>query len=343
MSFAIETVNLTKKFPIPGGISDFLSGPSSSKEVVALDSVSISIPQGKLFGLIGPNGAGKTTLIKILCTLIWPTSGRALIDGHDVIEDDVRVRSSIGLVSGEERSFYWRLTGRQNLEFFATLYNLPRAVAGKKIEQLLEELDLKEHANRKFYTYSAGIKQRMAIARGLLNDPSTLFLDEPTKSLDPASAQHIREIIREKIVNEREATAIFTTHRLEEVENLCDGIAILNKGKVCFSGTLGELKAKFKLLCTYTMRVSNFNSGAASALKKLLENPLICHEDVRTGELLLEFKFSKPERELSPVIEHILRLGGNILSCERRDTALEEMFFKLTASYGERTSEEAEG
>lgn len=338
MSFAIETTNLTKKFPLPGSIRDFLSGSSSStsREVVALDSVNISVPRGKLFGLIGPNGAGKTTLIKILCTLILPTSGEALIDGHDVTKYDARVRSSIGLVSGEERSFYWRLTGRQNLEFFAVLYNLPPVVARKKIERLLEELDLKEKADHRFYTYSAGIKQRMAIVRGLLNDPSILLLDELTKSLDPVSARHIREIIREKIVNERGATVVFATHRLEEVENLCDGIVVLDKGRVRFGGTLEELKARMETPEIYRLRVSNLTLGEVASTRLPLKAPPICLETPRPGELFLEFKLLKPEEELSLVVEHILKSGGTILSCEKQNTTLEEMFLELI-------TEEAEG
>jgi len=211
-------------------------------EFTSLNSVSINVREGEVFGLIGPNGAGKTTLIKILCTLITPTSGRAYVNGYDVIKESSDVRRSIGFVTTDERSFYWRLTGRQNLEFFAALHNIRGNEARERIGELLRSMDLSERADELFMGYSAGMKQRLAIARGLLNEPSVLFMDEPTRSLDPGAARSLRELIKSYIVNEQGKTVFLSSHNLDEVEDLCQRIAIFDRGKVRATGTVNGLK-----------------------------------------------------------------------------------------------------
>ncbi|UEC42610.1 MAG: hypothetical protein METHAR1v1_740008, partial [Methanothrix sp.] len=178
-------VNLTKTFAAPRGIADLLHRRPSPGGVTPVAGVDLLIRKGEVFGILGPNGAGKTTLIKILCTLVLPTAGAAKVNGYDVVRESGRVRDSIGLVTTDERSFYWRLTGRQNLEFFASLHNFYSDDGREIVEELLEVVDLKDAADVRFLNYSAGMKQRMAIARGLLNDPAVLFMDEPTRSLDP--------------------------------------------------------------------------------------------------------------------------------------------------------------
>jgi ABC-2 type transport system ATP-binding protein len=157
--------------------------PFSREEVTAVQDADIAVEQGELFGLLGPNGAGKTTLIKLLSTLIVPTAGTAKVNGHDLREQP-KIKASIGLVTGDERSFYWRLTGRQNLEFFAGLNGFSADKAARRIDEVLEMIDLTDRAEERFQTYSTGMKQRLSLARGLLHDPPILFMDEPTKSLD---------------------------------------------------------------------------------------------------------------------------------------------------------------
>lgn len=208
-----------------------------------MDGVDLSIRKGEVFGILGPNGAGKTTLIKILCTLILPTEGEARVDGFDVVKESGKVRESIGLVTTDERSFYWRLTGRQNLEFFASLHNFYSDDARDMVDELLGVVDLKFAADERFLNYSAGMKQRMAIARGLLNDPSVLFMDEPTRSLDPGAAQGLRNFIKEEIVRERGKTIFISTHNLEEAEQLCDRVAIFDDGRIKVVGSPNDLKA----------------------------------------------------------------------------------------------------
>lgn len=225
MVLAVETKKLTKFF-----------GRSAT---LALDGVDLEVPAGEVFALLGPNGAGKTTLIKILCSLILPDGGEASVYGLDVVKNPAEVRSLLSFVVGEERSFYWRLTGRQNLEFFATLYNLPRKAARQRIEEAASILGL-EDLEKRYQEYSTGMKQRLALARSLLHDAKLIFMDEPTRSLDPNASLKLREFIRKK-------TVFFTTHQIQEAQSLADRIAILDKGKIKACGTLKELQCRFGL------------------------------------------------------------------------------------------------
>ena len=223
---AIKTIALTKAF-------------SRNRNVI--DGVNLSINKGELFCLVGANGAGKTTLIKILCNLILPTSGEIFINGCNILHDSEKARESIGLVTGDERSFYWRLTGRQNMEFFAALYNLPSSAGRTKIKELFNLLDINE-PDKTFQEYPSGIKQRLSIARALLNDPNILFMDELTKSLDPISAKDLRKFIKDTLVKKQHKTVFFSTHQLYEAEELADRIAFMSKGRIVKVGKFNELK-----------------------------------------------------------------------------------------------------
>ncbi|MFH0859987.1 MAG: ABC transporter ATP-binding protein [Candidatus Altiarchaeota archaeon] len=238
--YAIETINLTKDYPLHRGLLHALRKPFAKETIRALDNVSLHVERGELFGILGLNGAGKTTLIKILCSLILPTAGKAYVNGYDVESEDILVRKSIGFVNTNERSFYWRLTGRQNLEFFAALYDIknPR----DRIDELLNFLNLEKIADNRFDTYSTGMKHRMSIARGLLHDPEILFFDEPTAGLDVRSSHHIRQFIKEELVGRRKKTVILTTHNMKEAETLCDIVSILHEGRVKVTGTLKQIK-----------------------------------------------------------------------------------------------------
>ena len=225
----IKAVGLTK---------EFLRG----KKV--LQDINLDIHKAELFCLIGSNGAGKTTLIKILCNLILPTSGSIFINGYNLLSEPDKARASIGLVTGDERSFYWRLTGRQNLEFFAALYNLSHRMIKKRTQELFGLLAIEE-PDKVFQEYASGVKQRLSIARALLNNPEVLFMDELTKSLDPKSAEDLRLFIKNTLVKNDGKTVFFSTHQLYEVEKLAGRVAFMSKGKIVAEGPLGELKKSF--------------------------------------------------------------------------------------------------
>ncbi len=207
-----------------------------------VNKVSIEVKQGEIFGLLGPNGAGKTTFLKLLATLILPSSGKALINGYDTVAQEKMVKSSIGVINSEERSFYWRLSGRRNLEFFARLYNLNSKEIQGKIEELAHVFGVQGILDARFGEYSSGTKQKIAITRGLLHDPQILIMDEPTQGLDPGSVHSLHQIIKEKIVGEQDKTVILATQRLEEAKELCHRVAIIDKGLIRFCGTIPEFQ-----------------------------------------------------------------------------------------------------
>ncbi len=200
----------------------------SREEVVALDRIDLDVGEGEVHGMLGPNGAGKTTLVKILSTVLLPTSGSARVMGFDVVEDTEQVRARIGIVFGGERGLYLRLTPRRILRYWAALYKLTDQRAAARTEELLARVGLSEWADRRVETFSRGMKQRLHLARGLIADPPVLFLDEPTTGMDPVSAHDFRELISE--LRSEGRTVLLTTHDMAEAESVCDRITLIDKG-----------------------------------------------------------------------------------------------------------------
>lgn len=206
----------------------------------ALRGVDLAVAPGEIFGLLGPNGAGKTTLTKILSTLLLPTSGEARVLGLDVVHQTAALRPLIGLVLGGERGLYTRISGRENLRYFADLYGVPRAERDRRIEEVLARVGLTEAADRRVEEFSRGMKQKLHIARGILHRPRVLFLDEPTIGLDPKSARETRKLIRSLVGDG--VTIFLTTHYMFEAEELCHRIAILSKGRIVGLDTVSGLR-----------------------------------------------------------------------------------------------------
>ncbi len=217
------------------------------RETLAVNNISFEVRHGELFGILGTNGAGKTTTIKMMTTLLLPTSGQIKVLGHDVAKDPFAVRKRIGLVLGGERGLYTRVTARQNLRYFADLYAVPMNIREKRINDLLERVDLTERADTRVEDYSRGMKQRLHLAKGLINDPEVIFLDEPTIGLDPEAALDARRMIKELVQEGK--TLLLTTHYMYEADELCDRIAVINKGKIVALDTPKGLKSLVKDLC----------------------------------------------------------------------------------------------
>jgi ABC-2 type transport system ATP-binding protein len=211
-----------------------------SLEVEAVRGVTFSVEKGELFGLLGPNGAGKTTTIKMLITLLIPTSGTATVLGYDVVKDAREVRKRIGYVFGGERGVYERLSGLDNLRYFAELYGVPGKEIRPRIDELLELVGLKGREKERVEGYSRGMKQRLHVARGLLHDPPVVFRDEPTIGLDPVGARELRATIAS--LTEAGKTVLLTTHYMFEADALCDRIAVITRGKIVAEGTPSALK-----------------------------------------------------------------------------------------------------
>ncbi|MEW6547749.1 MAG: ABC transporter ATP-binding protein [Bacillota bacterium] len=212
------------------------------REIRALEGVDLQVREGELFGLLGPNGAGKTTLIKILATLLYPTSGRALVGGHDVVKEPMAVKRLINMVSGGESVGYDVLTVRENLWMFSQFYGIPSREALRRIDALMARLDLAEKASTRINRLSTGQKQKMNFARGFISDPAVIFLDEPTVGLDVNAARTIRGFIREWIAECPGRTVLLTTHYMAEADELCDRVAIIDRGRILACDSPAALK-----------------------------------------------------------------------------------------------------
>lgn len=228
---AVETRRLTRVYK------------TRRDETTALQNVNLKVGEGDLFGVLGPNGAGKTTLIKILVTLLLPTSGEAYVDGFDVVKDYKRLRSRIAMVSGGEQAGYGVLKVREQLWMFSQFYGMNSKAARARIGELLDRLGLADAANKRITSLSSGMRQKMNLIRGLMTDPRVLFLDEPTVALDVSAARDVRSEIRRWMAEDPTRTVILTTHYMQEADDLCDRIAIVNRGQIVAEGTPRALKA----------------------------------------------------------------------------------------------------
>ncbi len=325
--YAIETENLTKTYLPPKGLRALLIKSPLKKALTAVDNVNLQVKKGEIFGLLGPNGAGKTTLIKMLTTLLHPTSGKAAINGYDVVKKQNEARNSVGLVTGEERSFYLRLTGKQNLEFFASLYGFFGNEAGKRIDFLLEQLGLTDAADNMFYSYSSGMKQKLSLARGLLCDPAVLFLDEPTKSVDVMASRSIRDFIKETLVKKEKRVVFLTTHRLEEAEAMCDRVAIVNKGAIGFCGTVAELHQKIYKKDHFKMSIDGIKTQQIKQLfvHNDIENPIFS-DNSQPGIIDVTFSVLNGNKPQSQIVKNVITNGGNLISLNKMEPKLEELF-----------------
>jgi ABC-2 type transport system ATP-binding protein len=217
---AVETVDLRRTY----------KSRDKNPDVVALDGISLAIEEGEVRGLLGPNGAGKTTLVKVLSTVLLPTAGSASVMGHDVEHETAAVRPLIGIVLGGDRGLYWRLTGRQNLEYWAALYKVPPQITRDRVTGLLDRVGLGERGDYLVETYSRGMKQRLHLARSLVADARVLFLDEPTTGMDPIAARQFRELVGQLRAEGR--TILLTTHDMVEAETVCDKVTLIDHGRI---------------------------------------------------------------------------------------------------------------
>ncbi len=303
-----------------------------SEQITAVDKVNLSIPKNTLFGLLGPNGAGKTTTIKLLSTLLLPDEGTAYVNGFDVAKQANEVRSSIGVVTGGERGLYWRLTGRENLLFFARLYGVREDKAKPRIEELLKLVELEDRANDNVEKYSRGMKQRLHLIRGLIHDPPTLLLDEPTLGLDPNSAVVVREFIKEKLQKEQGKTILLTTHYMEEADQLCDQIAVIDHGQIISKGTPAELKAGVQKIDVLRINATSVPESLISDVKLIggVQEVKTSVIDPVAGLTEILVHTRSAEETLPHLTETMVKAGARVRLIEQSKPSLEDVFITLT-------------
>jgi ABC-type multidrug transport system ATPase subunit len=242
---AIQVRDLAKSFPLRKGLAQILRNPFSFPRAPVLNGIDVDIWDRELFGVLGLNGAGKTTLLKILATLILPESGTASVGGSDILDDPKAVREKLALVTADERSLHWRLSGLENLRLFGALHRLNSSESLDRSRDALASVKLFDVGDKLVGSFSSGMRQRLLIARALLARPRVLLLDEPTRSLDPISAHELRSMLRDEIIAQQGTTVVLATHNAEEAFNYCDRIAVLHQGKVAALGRAQALSVHF--------------------------------------------------------------------------------------------------
>jgi ABC-2 type transport system ATP-binding protein len=295
-----------------------------TKEVVAVDDISFDVQQGELFGLLGPNGAGKTTTVKMLTTLLIPTSGTAHVLGYDVVKQAEAIRPRIGFIFGGERGLYWRLSGVDNLRYFASLYHVDPAVSQKRIPYLLELVGLADRGQEKVEGYSRGMKQRLHVARTLLHDPEVLFLDEPTLGLDPVGARELRQVIRN--LQAENKTTLLTTHYMFEADALCQRIAVIDQGRIVALDTPEALKRHVSDLSVIELEVFGVS---AEVLERLKAQPFVDTVSVEEREQKQALIVHSPRG--SEAVPELLALfnGLRVGKVMVREPTLEDAYVRL--------------
>ncbi|HEU4323004.1 MAG TPA: ABC transporter ATP-binding protein [Roseiflexaceae bacterium] len=320
-SLAIQAEGLGRVYNIRG------ARKGEPKERVALTDVNLEVPRGELFGLLGPNGAGKSTLIKILVTLLAPTSGRALVAGYDVARQPEQVRERINMVSGGESSGYGLLTVRENLWMFGQFYGLDRATTLRRIDELLAIVGMTDRAHTKTSDLSTGLRQKMNIVRGFITDPEVVFLDEPSLGLDVSAGREVRGFVRSWMAARPDRTILLTTHYMAEAEELCDRVAIINAGRVLACDTPANLKRRLRQDALFHLEVSPLRDGVLGSLegiggvRKLTHTPQDGRSDL---ELILA-----ADDVLGELIGMLTSHGVHIQNLQKREPTLEDVFVDL--------------
>src|SRR5215216_3851957 len=297
-----------------------------AKEIEAVRGIDFEIGKGELFGLLGPNGAGKTTTIKMLITLLIPTAGSARVLGYDVVEDAREVRKRIGYVFGGERGLYERLSGLDNLRYFAELYGVPPREQRRRIGELLELVGLAGRERERVEGYSRGMRQRLHVARGLLHDPEVLFLDEPTLGLDPVGARELRRTIAGLTAAGK--TILLTTHYMFEADALCDRIAVLSRGEIVAEGTPSELKARVAEGRVVEIEVFGVAEERLDALRRLDGVKSVAVEEREQAQVL--FVQAEMGVEVTPLVLAHLD-GASVGRVSYREPTLEDAYVALVS------------
>jgi len=368
MKYAIETVNLVKRYPTTsrrdsvglahghaargtvGSISAILEAIRGSRGpfIEALKSVNLRIREGEIFGILGPNGAGKTTLIKILCTLIIHDEGEVYVNGFDPKKESGEVLRNLQAVLPESRGFNWRLSGRQNLEFYALLYGLGDAEAKERISYLLDFTNLTDRADDGYQRYSTGMQRKLLLCRALLRNTPIIVFDEPTAGLDPTSADEFRKMVIDRLVRKEEKTILLSTHNLQEAQELCDRLAILERGKVIALDTPDNVRHLviedrfLRIIFADTI----FGPKEAKLVKDLeaKESVHSVSAEVNQGNKFhgLAIRVEK-DMELTGILRTLAKSGLKIKAVNTEEPSLEDAFKAIISQNGRHNRNRSEG
>jgi ABC-2 type transport system ATP-binding protein len=311
-SGAIVVVDrLVKSFPIMYGIMPAIKhfGRIPRREV--LHGISLSVRRGELFGLLGANGAGKTTLLKMLATLSIPDSGTIHIDGINAVRNPMAAKRRIGLCTSEERSFYFRLSARQNLEFFGTLMGVRGNALNRRIQEVVEMVDLGSAIDRPFSGFSSGMRQRLTVARALISDPPVLFFDEPTRAVYPVHAEELRRLMRDYLVGELGKTLVLATNLLDEAWALCDTIAVLKQGLVVACGPPNSLDTNFTRMLRYQIVIDQLDEALVARAKALAGLSSFASSESAEG-FVLDIEIAPSERSLTELLSAVSSNGATV-------------------------------
>jgi len=320
---AIEARNLHRTFEANRKL--FRKGET----ITAVEDVSLSVEPGVIYGLLGPNGAGKTTTIKMLSTLLIPSAGQALVAGYDVATQEREVRKRLGVVLGGDRGLYGKLTARDNLTYFGHLYGMPRDTIAKRVDEMLEMVDLGHRAGHRVEGFSRGMKQRVHLAKALLHNPPVIFLDEPTIGLDPAAAVTIRKVISQLVPAH---TVLLTTHYLHEADELCARIAIIDKGLILVEDTPAGIKRRVGGEQRYVVRVRGSHNGVVTdELRRLPSVRAVDTLESGINETTFTMRCDQNGSILDEAVRVLQRQGSRIESIQAVDPTLEDAFLALTS------------
>lgn len=338
----IELVRLTKTFTVKKQLQGRELGLFSlvrrtvlrqrtREKLTAVNEVSFQVGKGEVFGLLGPNGAGKTTLVKTLCTLLWPNSGTALINGYEVSKHPKEVRKSLGTVLDIHMGWYGRLSCRQNLLFYGQLFGLKASDLNSKAKEVMELVGLSEKADEWQQKLSTGMQRKLDLARALLSNPPILLLDEPTLGLDVKSARDFRSMVRDRLCGEMGKTVLWTTHNMEEANKICDRVAILHKGRLLALGRPESIREMAKTTNVAVAEVDRADKAVMGALEKMPGVRSVSSAESKTWAGLYTLRIEVEEKDaVSGISAAVLSSGASLYSLTMQEVSLEDALIWMT-------------